>query len=241
MFEANIPRILEQLGPDAVVLDVGAWGQPFRRADWVLDRMPYDTRGLYGFTGDGPERFSADTWVRRDICDREPWPFADDQFDFAICSHTLEDVRDPVWVCSELARVARAGYLETPSRLEEQSYGIQGPWVGWGHHVWMMELVEGGVEFVFKHHVMHGRATDHFPAGFHDALSPQERITASFWEGTFSAEERVMDGPDELDAYLADFVASELAARGFDAATRRRPGDRGTRRRWPRGRPRPRS
>ena len=214
MFEANLPLILERVGQDALVLDVGAWGKPFRRADWILDRMPHATRGLYGFDGDGPERFTAETWVQRDICAREPWPFDDDQFDFAICSHTLEDVRDPVWVCSELARVAKAGYIETPSRLEEQSYGVQGPWVGWGHHVWMMELVAGGVEFVLKHHVMHGRTTDHFPAGFLDTLAPAERVTSLFWEGTFSADERVMDDAEALDAYLADFVTAELAARG---------------------------
>ena len=44
------------------------------------------------------ERFTADTWVVQDIC--TPWPFADGQFDFAVCSHTLEDVRDPVFVCN---------------------------------------------------------------------------------------------------------------------------------------------
>ena len=57
-----------------------------------------------------------------------------------ICSHTLEDVRDPIWVCSEIQRVAKAGYIEVPSRLEEQSYGFQGPWVGWGHHHWLIEV-----------------------------------------------------------------------------------------------------
>ena len=231
MFEDNIPRILERLHADAAVLDVGAWGKPFRRADWVLDRMPYETRGLYGFAGDGPERFSADTWVQRDICDRAPWPFADDQFDFAICSHTLEDVRDPVWVCHELSRVAKAGYLETPSRLEEQSFGIQGPWVGWGHHIWMTELVDGGVEFVLKHHVMHGRASDHFPAGFHDSLTPAEKVTALFWEGTFSADERVLGDAAELDAYLAEFVAAELANRGVSPGRRPRRSRPGSRRR----------
>jgi hypothetical protein len=40
-----------------VVLDVGGWGRPFTRADWVLDLMPYETRGLYGRDGTGEERF----------------------------------------------------------------------------------------------------------------------------------------------------------------------------------------
>src|SRR5215212_2730078 len=118
------------LDAEAVVLDVGGWASPLARADWVIDLMPHETRGLYGESDPARERFSGERWVERDICARDPWPFADGQFDFAVCSHTLEDVRDPVWVCSELARVARAGYVEVPSRLEEQAFGVHGPWVG---------------------------------------------------------------------------------------------------------------
>src|SRR5215210_428823 len=149
-------RIEAELAAEAVVLDVGAWASPFARADWVIDLLPYESRGLYGGVAQPDERFSAASWVQRDICDREPWPFADKQFDFAICSHTLEDVRDPVWVCSELQRVAKAGYIETPSRLEEQTYAVQGPWVGWGHHHWLVETdaSPAAIRFIFKHHLM---------------------------------------------------------------------------------------
>ena len=67
---------------DGLVLDVGGWAKPLARADWVIDLLPYETRGLYGeATG---ERFSAATWVQHDICSRDPWPFADDQFDYAV-------------------------------------------------------------------------------------------------------------------------------------------------------------
>jgi len=55
-----------------------------------------------------------------------------------VCSHTLEDVRDPIWVGAELQRVAAAGYIEVPCLREELTYGIQGPWVGWGHHRWLV-------------------------------------------------------------------------------------------------------
>ena len=224
MFEGNLATVLERVGDDALVLDVGGWGKPLRRADWVLDRMPYETRGLYGFDGEGPERFDAATWVQRDMCDREPWPFVDDQFDFAVCSHTLEDVRDPIGVCQELARVAKAGYLEVPSRLEEQSFGVQGPWVGWGHHPWLVELLPdgAGLEFTFKHHVLHGRSTDHFPAGFHASLAPEEKVAWLFWEGGFEAREQVFVEPAALDGYLADFVAAELERRGWSGAGGRR-------------------
>lgn len=213
MLEANVDRI-EALVPDeALVLDVGGWAKPFARADWVLDLMPYETRGIYGPATPGPERFDASTWVRRDMCDRAPWPFDDDQFDFAVCSHTLEDVRDPVWACSELNRVAKAGYLEVPSRLEEQSFGIHGQFVGWSHHRWLVDVTDEGVDFVFKPHMLHWRHEFQFPAELGAALTREERVQYLFWEGGFAYREVVFTAPQELDRYLADFVAEEGAGR----------------------------
>lgn len=212
MLAASLERILRELPGEAVLLDIGGWGAPLPRADWVIDLMPYETRGLYAKAA-GPERFGADTWVQRDICAREPWPFEDGQFDFVVCSHTLEDVRDPVWVCSEINRVGRAGYIEVPSRLEEQSYGFQGPWVGWGHHHWLIDVTPGRIEFVFKHHIVHGRDSDHFPAGFQERLSDEEKVQQLWWEEGFDYGERVMTTAEEIDPYLADFVSRELEKR----------------------------
>jgi Methyltransferase domain len=219
MLEASLRRILETLGPDDVLLDIGGWGKPLTRANWVMDLMPYETRGRYGRDGSPPERFDADTWIRRDICDREPYPFEDDQLDFVVCSHTLEDVRDPIWVCSEMVRIAKAGYVEVPSRLEEQSSGFQGPWVGWGHHRWLIDVTDDRMEFVFKHHVLHNRESDHFPEGFQEALAPEQRVNTLWWEGSFEYGERVFTSADELDPYLADFVS-----RNRDAVALSRPG-----------------
>lgn len=208
MLEASRRRILERLRDDDLVLDVGGWAQPFDRADWVLDLLPHETRGIYGYDREtAVERFTPDTWVQRDVCDREPWPFADGRFDFAVCSHTLEDVRDPVWVCQELQRVARAGYVEVPSRLEEQALGVHGPWAGWSHHHWLCDVQDGAIQFVFKAPMVHFRETDHFPAGFQQTLSEEERVLQLWWEGSFPAAERVFTDSRPLDAYLADFVA----------------------------------
>src|SRR5205807_6843630 len=158
-------------------------------------------------------RFTRNTWIQRDVCAREPLPFADKSIDFVVCSHTLEDIRDPIGLCGEIVRVGKAGYVETPSRLEEQSYGFQGPWAGWGHHHWLVELQDGGLQFVFKHHVMHGRASDHFPAGFQQMLNDEERVVTLFWEGSFRFWEKIFESAEGLDPYLADFVAAELARR----------------------------
>jgi len=212
VLRASADRILASLPDDAVVLDVGGWAQPFGRANWVIDLQPWASRGLYGHDLGaplgGPERFSDDTWVQRDICDHEPWPFGDGQFDFAVCSHTLEDLRDPVSVCAELNRVARAGYIEVPSRLEEQSWGVHGPWVGWTHHHWLCDVDGDSIEFVFKPHMIHARSSDYFARGFAGALSAEQRVLQLWWKEAFDYGERVMLEPAELDAYLSDFVTS---------------------------------
>lgn len=212
MLEASARLIEQRLGPESLVLDVGGGARPFRRADWVIDAIGHDERGQLGWTGDGEgERFGPATWVQRDICAREPWPFEDGQFDFAVCSHTLEDVRDPVWVAAELQRVAAAGYVEVPSLREELTYGIQGPWVGWGHHRWLVSIESTRIEFLFKHHVVNRRGS-HLPAGSMDGVAPEDRVQTLWWEAHFQARERFVWRADELDGFLEDTVRA--AGRG---------------------------
>lgn len=211
---ANAARIERELAADALVLDVGGWADPFPRADWVLDLMPYETRGLYGAAIDpARERFTAETWVVRDVCDRDSWPFEDDRFDFAICSQTLEDLRDPVGVCRELQRVARAGYIEVPTRLAEQSAGVEGDWPGWSHHHWFCDLTgDGGISFTFKHHVVH-RPGNHLPRAFGEALPVDQRVQGLFWEGSFPYEERILFDPVALEEELKATVRPHVKER----------------------------
>jgi SAM-dependent methyltransferase len=217
VLEASRRRIVNELPPRALVVDVGGWGEPFPRADWVVDLMPYETRGLYGLRPDATqERFTADTWVQRDICEPEPLPFDDDQFDFAVCSHTLEDVRDPIRVCRELSRIAKAGYVEVPSRLVEQAYGVEGPWAGWGHHRWLIDVVDGGLRFVHKPLVVHHARRYRLPPGYEELLTDEQRVTTLWWQGTLDAYEEVITSPHEADEYLGAFAA---ANRGLVSVT----------------------
>src|SRR3712207_1225522 len=192
LLPASFDRLIADVADDALVLDVGGWAKPLARADWVLDLQPHATRGDYGYLGDpASERFTTETWVQRDICDREPWPFADGRFDFAVCSHTLEDVRDPVWVCEELVRVAKAGYVEVPSRLEEQTWGVTGPWAGWAPHRWLCDVdpCAPRIEFVFKSPAVH-LPSRCLPEAFRRGLPPERRVQWFWWEGSFAFAER---------------------------------------------------
>jgi hypothetical protein len=206
-------RILGELADDALVLDVGGWAAPFNRATHVLDVEPYATRGLLGAYGPAPERFSEDTWVIHDICSREPWPFADDFFDFSLCITTLEDIRDPIWVCQELSRVSKAGYVEVPTvEAELMQYAPgQGPWLGHLHHRWFCDRDGDGLVFWHKDHSVHFdwrlRVLPRWQSGFAES----EQLLGVFWEDELPAREEFLS--HETHAQLMDAMAERVRAR----------------------------
>jgi hypothetical protein len=222
MLEESRQRILDLLGPTDQVLDVGGWASPFPRADWVIDLQPYETRGLYGYddVDRDQERFTAASWVQADICDHAPWPFADGQFDFAICSHTLEDVRDPIRVCAELQRVAKAGYIEVPSRVEEQSVGVDGNWPGWAHHRWLCDVRDKRIEFVHKSHFLRAGG-EHTLSGESTMQLPMAaRRLALWWTDSFEFGERVLMTDEELRSYLAEVAPNGAPPRPLKTEVR---------------------
>ncbi|QDV32545.1 methyltransferase domain-containing protein [Tautonia plasticadhaerens] len=197
MLEANVPAVLSRIAAGHRVLDVGGWARCFNRADYVIDKFPFETRGTryaekLGLPAQGGEveSFSAETWVARDLCDREPWPFPDKFFDFCTCSHTLEDIRDPLWVCSEMRRVARAGYIETPSMAFELTRGREaGVPVGLSHHFWVVEVDGPTITFHPKLHSLHGDPQLSLPPVVGAALPPETQVSWLFWEGDFVSRE----------------------------------------------------
>ena len=46
-------------------------------------------------------------------------PFEDNQFDFVIASHVIEHVEDIKFFINELERVSKKGYIELPTKLED--------------------------------------------------------------------------------------------------------------------------
>lgn len=213
MYEPNVQGILSSLSPGDLVLDIGGWACPFNRANYVLDIEPYETRGFYrtfgglAFQGGNREYFTKETWIRRDFCDRKPFPFTDKQFDFVICSHTLEDIRDPIWVCSEMMRVAKRGYIEVPSRIVESCRGWEHPReAGLSHHRWLVTIDGNSVEFLMKYHLIHTHWRYSLPPSYLRTLSPEQRVQWLFWENSFTCSERIIQGTAGLIAELEAFV-----------------------------------
>lgn len=207
--------MLRRIGPNDVVLDVGGWACPFNRANYVLDAEPYHTRGYYAklglpaSQGGGQEHFTADTWVRRDICHHAPFPFADKSIDFVICSHTLEDVRDPLWVCSEMVRVGKRGYVEVPSRVAETCRGWEHPRIaGLSHHRWLIDIdpSAAAVRFTPKYHILHAHWRLSFPRAVLLRLTPEQKVSWLFWDDAFTCSEANIHGADAITAELEEFV-----------------------------------
>jgi hypothetical protein len=235
MYEPHVAQVLARLSPTDRVLDVGGWACPFNRATHVLDREPYDTRGFYRTFGGAPfqgppeESFSPATWVQRDLCARDPWPWPDGYFDFAICSHTLEDLRDPIGVVRELTRVAKAGYVEVPARQWEHIRGLETRgMVGLSHHWWLIEAAPtaaGGthLSFVPKSHFIHIDPRYSFPRRHLAQLAPAERVTWAWWDAAHpltAAEVPILHSQAELAAFVQRVRPRGLVASAWDRGVR---------------------
>ncbi len=217
MLQKNSRVVMERLRPTDVVLDIGGWAHPFNRANYVLDLAPYETRGYYNRTfakanpippiGGDTEIFTKDRWIVRDICDKEPYPFPDKGIDFVVCSHTLEDIRDPLWVCSEMIRIGKAGYIEVPSRLWETCRGMAPGIAGLAHHRWLIDIdaSASSIRFLQKYHRIHNWRYS-LPSSLLRKVAEERAVQWLFWSGSFEFREVVIDGEEEQLQELERFV-----------------------------------
>jgi hypothetical protein len=207
LLKKNADLIIDSLLANDQVLDIGGWHTPFNRANYVIDVMPYETRGCGGHFGPNREYFTKETWIIHDLCSRKRLPFKDKEVEFVICSHVLEDIRDPIWVCSELMRVAKRGYIEVPSRIVEQTMGLDGEYyAGYYHHRWLVDIEGNRITFRFKSHLIHEMWQCHFPRSFLEKVAEDERVRWLFFENHFDALEAIQISKIETERELMLFV-----------------------------------
>jgi hypothetical protein len=205
-FDGSFSEIIDQLPDNFVVLDVGGAASPTKRANYVIDYATFNEIAWDLAKGGGDVMFSKDSYIQHDICSREKWPFEDKQFDYSICSHVLEDIRDPIWVCSEIIRVSKAGYIEIPARIYEQKFGIEAKkFTGASHHRWLIDLFENKLRFTFKNFYVHSKV-----------LNKNRRLPKKSdlflrlkWSNNFEYYENYLKSGKEEFEYILDRQISE--------------------------------
>lgn len=202
------------------VLDIGGAAAPCARADVILDYVPYEAMAANQAWGGEKIRCTKDSWVVHDICDRKPFPFPDKYFDFAFCTHVLEDIRDPLWVCSEIIRISKAGFIETPSRLYETSYGIEAKRLaGAVHHRWILDTADAKVRFTMKYSWVH------LPwVARHKPPLGEDRFFKFEWQDSFEYFENYQHGGKDVLDFLTnkknsedDFIKFNARVHGYPA------------------------
>lgn len=137
-------RVVENLALDKkVIVEIGPGHCPFAFATEFIDWQPRPH--LEGKP------------VHHLDLNSEPLPYADQSVDFIYCRHVLEDMYNPMWLCTEINRVAKAGYIETPSPIAECCRHIDGgspDFRGYIHHRYLVWTDGDALSFLPKYPVI---------------------------------------------------------------------------------------
>lgn len=115
----------------------GGWSAPV--ADLVIDLNATDPKAL-----------------KVDVCKQDSWKEIESivnvngKFDYAICTHTLEDLYDPIVALENLPKIAERGIITMPSILTELSNVESSLWLGYIHHRWIFHELDGKMLVVPK-------------------------------------------------------------------------------------------
>ena len=99
----HIENIISQ-NPNWRVLDIGCGYGANKYATTICDIL------------DLSDHYKDKTFIK---INEKKLPFKDKEFDFIIASHVAEHVEDISYFLNELARVGKKGYIEVPTKLED--------------------------------------------------------------------------------------------------------------------------
>ena len=129
-----INKLLDD-NPNWKVLDIGCGYGAHKKASVVCD-----VQDLSKFYEDK-------TFIK---LESEILPFKDKEFDFVIASHVLEHVKDVDIFIKELERVSSKGYIEVPTKLEDNLV-----FENKKDHIWHMEFDDINYELIISKKVQY--------------------------------------------------------------------------------------
>lgn len=184
---------MKYFGIERPVLEVGSGHRPYPHSDVLVDKFLNESqRGGKIETGNRPLIVS----------DIEQLPFRDGAFGYSIAAHVVEHVPHPEKALKELARVSRAGYIETPSALMEAVEPHR------EYHLWYVKKEGDKLVFIpkrqsgFTQRVSWKLLEQNFSFRLFFHSNPDLILTRCHWEGAigFQIEKRPFH-PDEYLPY----------------------------------------
>lgn len=188
------------ISPDDRVLDIGGGADPFTGASVVVE--PYLDNASHR---SGKNVLPGVDYVQSFA---ESLPFGDKAFDVAISRQVFEHVNSPGDACREMMRVAKRGFIETPSKIYDL---LSGPNPS---HQWFVSKAEDMLFFerrMFVRHPLKHLGLSSIPSSSEGQviIHWEYRNLSSvqfYWEGSF--DYRVVDSAEGFD-YSNPLHASE--------------------------------
>lgn len=116
-------------------IDIGAsamyWSYP--ECKYVADSLVISKEGTVFFEINIEDK---DTWS-----DLLSYVKLNGKFDFSICSHTLEDVFNPLDLIELLTKISNSGFIAIPSKYDEFSFLYENKYRGNAHHKQFFDII----------------------------------------------------------------------------------------------------
>lgn len=148
------------------VLEVGPGHNPMYRSNVLVEKFATSN---YHRCGD-IKSYNNQKLI---ISDGNKMPFKDKEFDYIICNQVLEHVEDPIEFINEQCRVAKRGYIETPSLLGEFLFPKQS-------HKWVILDIDNKL-ILFEKSKMPGNYLNNYGELFLNYLPFQSLIYKLLW------------------------------------------------------------
>jgi hypothetical protein len=164
--EANQPKRVLDIGYSAV-----PWSSKF--VTHYIDIRSANDFSKTAFIGDinFPEVWAA---IEKDVLENG-------LFDYCICSHTLEDIINPVYAASMINKYSKAGFIAVPSKFIEMKQ-IEGAYRGYIHHRYIYNFENGKLVGYPKLNFMEN---DHRFDYIADQLTFENSELQLFWSDNF--------------------------------------------------------
>ena len=118
--------------PNYKVIDIGGgvtgWARPY--TDFLVDINTESTNNS----------------ISIDICQESDWSQLfelvehNGKFYYCICTHTLEDIYNPIVALQNIPKIAKSGIITMPSARTELSHIESSSWLGFIHHRWIYDV-----------------------------------------------------------------------------------------------------